>query len=78
MAKAREDGTRSDRELFVYNLGWLLSQTNTGVDHIEYDDGEESGYESAIVHYENGFTRRVCIEWDSYTGIMKDVLKEVA
>ena len=77
MAKACEDGTRADRELFVYNLGWLLSQTRIGIDHIEYDDGEESDYESAIVHYDNGFARRVCIEWDSYAAIVNDVMKEV-
>ena len=80
MRKAVEcggDAARENRELFVNNLGWLLSQTRAGVDHIEYDDGDESGYEAAIVQFTDGFRRRVSIEWDSFVEIVKDVIKNV-
>ena len=80
MRKAVEcggDAARENRELFIQNLGWLLSQTRAGVDHIEYDDGDESGYEAAIVQFTDGFRRRVSIEWDSFVEIIKDVIKNV-
>ena len=73
MARATEDGTRADRELFVHNLGWLLSQTRVGVNRIEYD----SDTDVAIIVYNNWFCRLVNIGGDSYTEIINDVMKVV-
>ena len=63
---------REDRELFVQNLGELLRQTREKIDRAWLDDRD-------IVHvvYENGSQRLANVQWDSYMGIIRDVLKAV-
>lgn len=61
-----------DRKLFVHNLGKLLSQTREGVISCELDDNE-----IVTITFIGGFTRRVNVEMDSYTAIIRDVAKAI-
>ena len=63
-----------DRELFVDNLGWLLSQTRDGVIGCELIDAEEDT-EHVLITYRGGGTRRICVHMDSYAAIIRDVAK---
>lgn len=69
-----EEGAIRDRELFVDNLGWLLSQTRDGVIGCELIDAEEPT-EHVLVTYRGGGTRRICVHMDSYAAIIRDVAK---
>lgn len=60
-----------DRELFVKNLGWLLSQTRDGVVGCEYDAKNDV----VIIQYIGGQRRIVNIALDSYGAIIRDVAK---
>lgn len=68
-----EDAIR-DREQFVENLGWLLSQTRDGVVSCELIDAEKPT-EHVLVTYRGGGTRRICVYMDSYAAIVRDVAK---
>jgi hypothetical protein len=69
-----EEGAIRDREQFVENLGWLLSQTRDGVVSCELIDAEKDT-EHVLVTYRGGGTRRVCTHMDSYAAIIRDVAK---
>ena len=60
-----------DRELFVRNLGTLLSQTREGVMHCELVDGETDD-ERVCIYYSGG-RREVNTRMDSYMAIVRDV-----
>lgn len=61
-----------DRERFVWNLGWLLSQTRDGVADCVLVDAEEDT-ERVIVTYKDGGKREICTHMDSYAAIVRDV-----
>lgn len=69
MLMSKEDAFQ-DRKLFVHNLGELLSQTREGVVGCELDENE-----IVWVHFVGGHTKRVNVNMDSYTAIIRDVLK---
>ena len=66
-----EDMTR-DREIFVHNLGELLSQTRDGVVSCELVNAEQPG-EHVLVTYKSGGTRKIGTYMDSYAAIIRDV-----
>ena len=66
------DGAKADRKLFVHNLGELLSQTREDVISCELDDNE-----MVTITFISGGTRRVNVDMDSYTAIIRDVAKAV-
>lgn len=63
-----------DREQFVRNLGWLLSQTRDGVVSCELVDAEKDT-EHVLVTYKGGGTRKINTCMDSYAAIVRDVAK---
>lgn len=65
-----------DRELFVHNLGWLLSQTREGVLSCELINAEQEG-EHVLITYRNGCKERVNVHMDSYAAIIRDVTKHI-
>lgn len=60
-----------DRQLFVRNLGELLSQTREGVVGCELDENE-----IITVYFVGGHTKRVNVNMDSYSAIVRDVMKQ--
>lgn len=65
----KEDAFK-DRQPFVRNLGELLTQTREGVIDCELDENE-----IVWVHFEGEHTKRVNVNMDSYTAIIRDVMK---
>ena len=63
-----------DREQFVRNLGWLLSQTRDGVVSCELIDAEKDT-EHVLVTYKSGGTRKINTHMDSYAAIVRDVAR---
>lgn len=63
-----------DREIFVHNLGELLSQTRDGVVSCELIDAEKPS-EHVLVTYKGGYTKRIGTYMDSYAAIIRDVAK---
>lgn len=61
-----------DREIFVHNLGELLSQTRDGVVSCELVDAEKPT-EHVVVTYRNGYTKKIGTHMDSYAAIVRDV-----
>ena len=61
-----------DREQFVRNLGWLLSQTRDGVVSCDLIDAEKDT-EHVLVTYKGGGTRKIGTYMDSYAAIVRDV-----
>ena len=61
-----------DREIFVHNLGELLSQTRDGVVSCELIDAEKPS-EHVLVTYRNGYTKKIGTYMDSYAAIVRDV-----
>ena len=61
-----------DREIFVHNLGELLSQTRDGVVSCELVDAEKPT-EHVVVTYCNGYTKKIGTYMDSYAAIVRDV-----
>ena len=68
-----EDAIR-DREQFVRNLGWLLSQTRDNVVGCELIDAEKDT-EHVLVTYKGGGTRKINTYFDSYAAIVRDVAR---
>lgn len=66
--------TIRDRELFVCNLGWLLSQTRDGLASCELINAEQPD-EHVLVTYKNGYTKKINTHMDSYAAIVRDVAK---
>lgn len=69
------DGMIRDREIFVRNLGWLLSQTRDGVVGCELINAEQVG-EHVLVTYKGGGKRRIGTHMDSYAAIIRDVANQ--
>ena len=65
-----------DRELFVTNLGWLLSQTREGITDCKMVDAETSD-EAVIVTWKGGHTEKIHTAMDSYLAIIRDVTKRL-
>lgn len=63
-----------DREIFVRNLGELLSQTRDGVVSCELIDAEQPT-EHVLVTYKNGYKKKIGTYMDSYAAIIRDVAK---
>lgn len=63
-----------DREQFVRNLGWLLSQTRDGLISCELVNAEQED-EHVVVTYRGGATRSINTHMDSYAAIVRDVAK---
>ncbi len=63
-----------DRELFVQNLGWLLSQTRDQLISCELVNAEQSN-EHVLITYKGGYTRKINTYMDSYAAIVYDVAK---
>ena len=63
-----------DREIFVHNLGELLSQTRDGVVSCELIDAEKPT-EHVLVTYKGGGTRKIGTYMDSYAAIIRDVAR---
>lgn len=63
-----------DREKFVWNLGWLLSQTRDNVVGCELIDAEKDT-EHVLVTYKGGGTRKINTRLDSYAAIVRDVAR---
>lgn len=63
-----------DRELFVRNLGWLLSQTRDGLISCKLVNAEQED-EHVVVTYRGGGTRSINTYMDSYAAIVRDVAK---
>ena len=63
---------QKEREQFVYNLGWLLSQTCEGIKGAYLDDQE-------YVHvvYSDDYEKLANVNMDSYLAIIKDVVKHL-
>lgn len=61
-----------DREIFVHNLGWLLSQTRDGVTGCVLVDAEKDT-EHVLITYRGGGTRKIGTYMDSYAAIVRDV-----
>lgn len=62
----------NDRKLFVHNLGVLLAQTREHVISAELDDNE-----IVTITYNNGYIELVNVNLDSYTAIIRDVVKHI-
>ena len=69
-----EEGAIRDREIFVHNLGELLSQTRDGVMRCELIDAEKPT-EHVVVTYRNGYKKKIGTHMDSYAAILRDVSK---
>lgn len=72
MLEVTENGSREERKKFVHNLGKLLAQTRENIVCAELDDNDV-----VTLTYENGFTRQICVEMDSYIAIIRDVTKHL-
>ena len=70
MMFADKDTAFEDRKLFVRNLGKLLSQTREDVESCEL--GED---EIVTVYFLGGGKKKINVNMDSYSAIIKDVTK---
>lgn len=70
-----EEGAIRDRENFVHNLGWLLSQTRDGLLSCELVNAEKPS-EYVLVTYKGGYTKKIGTYADSYAAIVRDVAKK--
>lgn len=71
-AYMNDEDALKDRKLFVHNLGELLKQTRNGIISVELDDNE-----IVTITYKGGGTHTVNVNMNSYTAIIKDVVKHV-
>lgn len=67
------DQDREDRKLFVKNFGIICSQTREQVEFMELSDDD-----IVTIHFRGGHTIEVNVHLDSYTAIMRDVLKYIS
>lgn len=70
-----DEGMTRDRKKFVWNLGWLLSQTRDGVVSCVLIDAEKDT-EHVLVTYRGGATRKIYTHMDSYAAIVRDVARQ--
>ena len=61
-----------DRQLFVHNLGVLLSQTREGI-----IDAVLSKEEIITITYRGGYKQQINVNLDSYMAIVHDVAKNI-
>lgn len=61
-----------DRQLFVHNLGVLLSQTRERIIGAELDDNE-----CVHVYYKGGHVEMINVRCNSYMAIIRDVTKNL-
>ena len=66
-----------DRAAFVNNVGALAAQTREGVESIEYAPESENETELAVIHYKSGVTKCINIRCDSYSAIVRDIIKNL-
>ena len=69
---ADDEESLVDRKLFVRNFGTMLSQTREQIVSAELNDNE-----IVTVRFSNGYEKFVNVNMDSYTAIMRDVLKNI-
>lgn len=67
---ADEEVNRRDKETFVRNLGWLLSQTREQVERCYLDEEEQ-----VHVVFRGGSERTVNVKYDSCAAIIRDVMR---
>lgn len=72
MMYADKEANHQDKETFVRNLGWLLSQTREQVDRCYLDEEEH-----VHIVFRGGSERKVNVKHDSYAAIIRDVAKAV-
>ena len=65
--------TKGDKTIFIDNLGWLLGQTREDIVDCIYVPEEEI----VRVIYYNGYEKEINIHMDSYTAIIKDVIRNL-
>ena len=70
MMFANEEENQHDKEIFVSNLGWLLSQTRERVERCYLDKDEQ-----VHVVFRGGSERKVNVKHNSYAAIIRDVTK---
>lgn len=70
MMFANEEVNQHDKDVFVRNLGWLLSQTRERVERCYLDEEEQ-----VHVVFQGGSERIVNVKCDSYAAIIRDVAK---
>ena len=65
---ASDEANRSDKAVFVQNLGWLLRQTREQVEHCVLDEQE-------VVHilFRGGHEKRVNVRGNSYAAVIREV-----
>ena len=68
MMFASDEANRSDKAVFVQNLGWLLRQTREQVEHCFLDEQE-------VVHilFRGGHEKRVNVRGNSYAAVICEV-----
>ena len=66
-----------NKVVFCHELGRLIGRytRNIEVEDIRYETDEDTGNEIAVIHFVNGYSKRVCITGDSCLAIMHDVYK---
>ena len=70
------------KDLFVRQLGRLLSMTREGIVEAEYEksydfEDKKEFAEFVVIRYAGGGERRVNVTFDSNMGILRDVLKVI-
>ena len=70
------EAAKCDREIFVHNLGVLLSQTREGVVSCTLIDAEKPN-EHVAVAYKGDSLRRIGTYSDSYQAIILDVVRRI-
>ena len=69
---ADDEESLADRKLFVHNFGIMLSQTREQIVSAGLDDNE-----IVTVRFGNGYEKYVNVNMDSYSAIMRDILKNI-
>lgn len=82
MKRADENGSYfsgngfEDKEIFIKNLGWLLSQTREGVKECKLV--HKSDFDEYVwIRFNDGQNKYVNISCDSYIAIIRDVTKNI-
>lgn len=78
--RERKIKANAKRQQFRFALENICKLTIPGFNHlmIEWDDKDTEFMEAAktvTVYYDNGFSKRICVEVDSLRAIVTDVLR---
>lgn len=70
------------KDLFVRQLGRLLSMTREGIAEAEYEksydfEDKKEFVEFVVIRYNGGGEKRINVTFDSNMGIMRDVLRAI-